>query len=350
MKKFLLIVLPAAVAAASVPFICSWSEMRMLNKPEEKVYTQMKKLSSTKLIKKINRIDLKLPSMEDKTNLVPLYRALIDKSGEFSDEQLIDMIKDSETLYGIDCAFIEMYVKEGYDPQKLSALLDDPDIADETKEYIVLNNSYTVDELCDIFRKHNGRSAVIAMQKIVGQDAETALKLADDILDADSSTNISDEKYIAVCLGIANYYGQRNDLDITDPMKENYVSVLKRIFEQCDSENVKDQAIYALGRICDYDLFTWIIENDKIDFLLKVSVIERNVALMKKQIALSESEDDIRTILKAMELHPVTEIADSLNEAIERGKLAETDELLAKIAYIRKNGISFSKYEDDRKS
>ncbi|MBP0989245.1 MAG: hypothetical protein J6S92_13350, partial [Oscillospiraceae bacterium] len=109
---------------------------------------------------------------------------------------------------------------------------------------------------------------------------------------------------------------------------------------------VKDQAVYAMARICDYELFTWLIENEKIDDTLKVSVIERNYRLMLDQIAKAESPDDIRAVTEAMRLHPILEIGDVLQAAVDQGRLSASDELRSVIADTQKNGIhAVDKYE-----
>ena len=123
--------------------------------------------------------------------------------------------------------------------------------------------------------------------------------------------------------------------------------MLKQIFGQADSETVQDQAIYAMGRLHDYELFTWIIENDQVVFPLKVTVIERNVQLMKDRISTAKSADDIRTVCAAMKLHPVTDIAPVLRDAIAKGTLPDSEEMRLLIREIETNGIkSVGKYEN----
>ena len=342
-RKVLFTALIVALAACvSVSLVCSWSERQLLKKPENEIYEEMKKLSAGKLIRKINRLETKYPDMEDKTELLPLYQALIDKADEFSDEQLIDLIQKRDTLAGIEEALIEMYAANGYDGTKLIVLLDDPDIADETKSNIVSRLDYSVDELCDIFRKFDDRTAVIAMQKLNMADSGKALQLVDELLASDQGgTELSFGKYKAICLGIANYYEKSSSSEEAAEIRAEYAPVLKKIYHQSSSGLVQDQAVYALGRICDYELFSWIIEHDQIDFQLKVSVIERNTELMKMQIASAKSEDDIRAVMKAMNLHPVYALAAPLQKAVEQGNLPASEELLELIDHIQKEGIGF---------
>ena len=101
-----------------------------------------------------------------------------------------------------------------------------------------------------------------------------------------------------------------------------------------------------MARICDYELFTWLIENDKIDDTLKRTVIERNYRLMLEQIEKAESPEEICAVTEAMQLYPVLEIGEALQSAVDRGRLPSEDALRSVIEYTQKNGIhAVDKYE-----
>ena len=344
-KRIAAVLLSAAVIGLSVPLLRMYADRRLLSRPEDAVYAEMQKRSAGQLIRKINRLEKKLPSMEDKTALLPLYTALIEKADEFTAEELIAQIKRKKTLAGIESAFVEMYAADGYDSAGMRALLDDPEIAEETKEHIVSHCDFSAAELCDIFRSSDGRTAVIAVQRLAASDSEQAMTLVQEFVSDDSAVR-SNDQYIAVCLGIAQYYEDHRDTPEGEEMKRIYVPMIQKIFEQSGDTLVKNQAIYALGRMCDYDLFRWVIENDRINDLTKISVIERNVRLMQTQIASAESEEDIRAVVEAMQLHPVLDVGESLQEAIDQGRLPASDELTALIAHIREEGVpAVNKYD-----
>ena len=345
-KKLLAaVLLSAAAIGISVPLLLKLSDRRLLTMPEDAAYAEMQKRSAGQLIRKINRLEKKLPSMEDKTALLPLYAALIDKADEFSAEQLIAQIKRKKTLAGIESAFVEMYAADGYDSAGMLELLDDPELAEETKEHIVSHCDFSAAELCDIFRSSDGRTAVIAIQKLAASDSEQAMALVQEFVSDDSAARSNDQN-IAVCLGIAQYYEDHRDTPEGEEMKRIYVPMIQKIFEQSGDTLVQNQAVYALGRMCDYDLFKWVIEHDRIDFYTKISVIERNVRLMQTQIASAESEEDIRAVIEAMQLHPVLDVGEALQEAIDQGRLSVSDELTALIAHIREEGVpAVNKYD-----
>lgn len=333
----------AAAGGGSFPLGRLISDRILFSKSEDEIYAQMKNVSSEKLIKKINRFEKKLPAMPDKTALVPFYTALMEKADDFSEEQLITLIQDQDTLAGIETVLVEMYAADGYDSSAIRPLLDDPEIEENTKACIVSNCDFSKDDLCDIFRKYDGLTAVTAMKKIANADSDAAMQLVDEFVKSGSQ---SAEKYQSVCLGIAQYYEEHHTAKDLEAMQTVYIPMLKQIYEQNPSKLVRNQAVYAMARICDYELFTWLIENESIDDLLKISVIERNYRLMKAQVSRAESEEDIRAVMEAMRILPTLEIADAMQQAVDAGNLPASEELRSLIDEIRREGVpAVDKYE-----
>ena len=337
------VILAVTAGGGSVPLGRFISDRALFSKSEDEIYQKMKKESSEKLIKRINRYEKKLPAMPDKTTLLPLYTALMEKAGEFSGEQLIGLIRDKDTLAGMETVLVEMYAADGYDSAEIRPLLDDPELEENTKASIVSNCDFSTDELCDIFRKYDGLTAVTAMKEIANTDSDAAMQLVDEFI---KSGTQSAEKYQSVCLGIAQYYEEHHTAKDLEAMQTVYIPMLKQIYEQNPSKLVRNQAVYAMARICDYELFTWLIENESIDDILKISVIERNYRLMKAQVSRAESEEDIRAVMEAMRILPTLEIADAMQQAVDAGNLPASAELRLLIDEIRREGVpAVDKYE-----
>lgn len=347
MKKIKYILAGLVLAAAAVTAAATEiqrADRRLLRASEEEVYSAVRDWSTGKLIRRINRIEKKLPEMPDKTALLPLLNVLTERADEFTEDSLIEQIKRKETLAGIEEAFVQMYAAGDYDNGRMLALLSDEDICGDTKEYITSQCDFTAAELSEIFRSTDGRTAAIAIKRLSAEDSGTAMQLVREFTEADS---IPEEKYAAICLGIAQYYEKHREPEDMAAMKDIYIPMMKKILAEGQSRTVRDQAVYAMGRICDYELFTWLIENDSIDRSLKLSVTERNYRPMKRWIEAAESEEDIRAVLEAMQISPILEIADSLEEAIEQGRLADSESLRSVIGYIKEKGIpAVDKYDN----
>ncbi len=349
MKKIKYVLAGLVLAAAAVTAAATeiqQSDRRLLSAPEEEVYAAVRGWSTERLIRRINRIEKKLPEMPDKTALLPLLSVLCERADEFTAERLIEQIKRKETLAGIEEAFVQMYAAGDYDNAEMLGLLSDADICEDTKEYITSQCDFTAEELAEIFRSTDGRTAAIAIKRISAEDSETAMQLVREFTEAGSGS-ISDEKYAAICLGIAQYYEKHKEPEDVAAMKDIYIPMMKKILEEGQSQTVRDQAVYAMGRICDYELFAWLIDNDSIDKSLKISVAERNYRPMKRWIEAAESEKDIRAVMEAMEIYPILEIADALEKSIEQGTLEDTERLRSVIGHIREKGIpAVDKYDN----
>lgn len=340
-----LIVLVIVVIGILMLVFRSVSDKRLLNIPEDELYMQMSELDSEQLINRINRLEKKYPTMEEKARLLPLFTALIEKADNFSAEQLIDLISEKKTLSGIDSAFVEMYTINEYDASKLLALLDDSDIADETKDYIVSIGDFSAEELVEIFRMYDSQISVTAIKRLAAVAPDKLANLVEESTSSDHE-DVSDEKNRAICLAIAGYYEDCTNKEEADVVREQFAPVLKQFYEQSDSELVQDEAIYALGRICDNEWFAWIIDNNSINKYTKISVIERNFKMLKAMVESAKSEEEISSVIKAMKLHPLLDIGESLQIAIDKGTLPKSDELESLIEFIQKEGIkAVDKYD-----
>ncbi len=308
----------------------------LLNKSEDDIYEIKKGASAQELIDEIISIESGLPSEGDKIALVPYLCALIEKGSEVSAEELIELIKSEETGIALEEALVQMYVNKGADPEDLLELIDNSSIAEKTRSYIVSLGDFSIEELSDVFKRTNDSVCVTAMKRICAIDIKKANELAQDILKSDAS-DISDSKMISSFLGTAAYY--ENEASADPKQKSEAVSKIKEEFNTSQSDSVKNQAIYALARICDYDLFEYMIQNDNVNSYLKVTVIERNIPLMSEEISRASSEKEISVILDAMEMHPIIEVGDALKEALSQGKIEESDRILKIIKHIEENGI-----------
>lgn len=312
---------------------------------EEEIYNLKKDSSAKELVSEIMKLEESLPTMDEKIAIVPHLTALIDMDNEFSAAELITLIEDEDTDVGLDSAFIKMYVNNGYDVSNLLPLLNDDGIAQEAKEYIVALGNFSSSELSSIYTSHDDSIAVIAMKRIAVIDDQLAFELAASVLSSDNNM-VTDEKYIAAFLGVAEYYENHCDDATRDVAlvrtREQFVPIMKDLYDTSSNELLKDQAVYAMSRIGNYDLFTYIIESENIDFDLKVSTIERNVDLMVEQVSTTTSLQEIDTIIAAMRLHPIIEVGEALEIAATEGSLASTrgrSEIYDIISFIEKNGI-----------
>lgn len=335
----------AAIYQAGMELFSSYSNMT-----EEEIYSSKKNTAADDLISEIIELEEALPTMDEKIAILPHLMALIEMGDEFSASELIELIENQNTDVGLDSAFVKMYIDKGADLSDLLSLLNEDGVAQETKEYIVALGDFSTTELSSIFNSHNDNIAVVAMKRIAVIDEQLAFELAMPIFTTANKTMTS-EQYVAACLGIAQFFENytpktAEDEAMFQKMKEQMSTQLQSLYSTYPNDLVKDQAIYAMARMGDYDLFEYIIESENIDFDLKVTTIERNVELMLEKVSVATSPEDIATIIVAMQLHPIVDVGDALSDAVSSGRLTATVEITSLINYIDTNGIEgVNKYE-----
>ena len=223
-RKIVTSILVLSIIAASIPtkiYANTFSNVfakffHSSNVNEDELYIEKSKLSSEELISEIIEIEKNI-NYEDEMCLLPHYTALIEKANEFSDDELISLIKSSDTKTGIEQAFVNMYGKNNYTPNKIIPLLYDSGVSDETKEYIVSVLDFSIDELCDIFRNSNDRKSIIAMKKIAVNNSDISFELVNS---KDIKSMDTDEEYISFCLGVASHFEKmKYSHDQTDSKK-----------------------------------------------------------------------------------------------------------------------------------
>lgn len=320
------------------------------NMTEEEIFNSKKNADPSELISEITALEKALPAMDDKSAITPHLMALIEMEDEFTATELITLIKDPETDVGLDSAFVQMYVNKGAESSELIPLLSEDGIAKETKEYIAALGDFSTAELSEIFSSSNDNVAVIAMKRIAVLDDELALELVLPMF-SDTKKALTDEEYISAFLGAAEYC--ENHMDGTTEeairakeLKKQIIPIMKNIYNTSSNDLLKDQAIYAMARMADYDVFTYIIESEDIDFDLKVSTIERNVDLMIEQVSTATTLDEIDTIITAMNLHPIIEVGEALEMAVAENNFVANKNVFDTIDFIESNGIErVNKYE-----
>ena len=317
---------------------------------EDEIYSLKKNDSANDLIEEIMGLEKELPKMDDKMAILPHLTALVDKKDEFTDDELLELIKRTDTDTGLDSAFVKMYVGKGADASKLLPLLEDENVDLEVKEYIVAIGDFSKEELRSIFLNNDDSVSVIAMKKLTVLDEAVAYEIASQLL-RDDSHQMTSEQYVSACLGIAEHFEvyqpvSESDRKAFSEERLRAISLLWNLYYANSDELVQDQAIYALGRMHDYDVFKSIIESSKIDFYLKVTVIEENAALMVDLVSNASSLEEIEIVVTAMSLHPITDVGEVLSEVVTNGRLLETKEIKELIDYIKNEGVMWvDKYD-----
>lgn len=286
-------------------------------KKEEDIYKEKSAYSRIDLINEIMEIESVIKEGEE-ISLLPHAIALIDKEAEFSKDELINLLEDQHVGPVLEGALIKILIAKKTNNDELLKLIHSEALEIESKEYIVDLGDFSVDELSEVYRENDNTVAIAAMKRIMIVDAKQGYLLAKNVVNDDNAT---DSKLISAFLGLGEYYG---DLDSDKRFKDVLTTRMKNIYSTSSNSLVKDNVIYSLSRMNDFEMFKFILDNKEIDLALKFSSIERNAHLMIQKISNfnhSESNiDDMHYIEKAMRLHPLIEVGDALKTAISKNR------------------------------
>ncbi|RCX18847.1 hypothetical protein DFR58_104116 [Anaerobacterium chartisolvens] len=317
---------------------------KFFNMTEEDIYKSNLNDSAESLLAEIKALEQELKDDNSKIALVPHAMALIEKKDEFTPEEIILLLQDDETGAILESILIKMYIEKKADSNKLLPLLNDGKLSSDSKDYIVAIGDFSDDSLTDICYKYDNSVTVVAMKKLMTTNVEKAYQFASEILINDTK-NVSDAKLWAASLGAGEYF---NRFSGDDSEKKIIVEKLKELFSISKNEVVKDKFIYSLAKMNDFDVFKYIISDDKIDTDLKISTIERNVQMLVEKSTSKTSSSELSYIIKAMEIHPILEVGEALQQSLKSRTVPQSEELMATVKHIENNGIKgVFKYEQN---
>lgn len=307
-------------------------------KSEEQIYLEKQRLSKDELINEIQLIEIDLEKEEDQIVLLPHVTALLDKKNQFSKSEIKKLLVETDSDSVIESALIKMYVDNKFENEELLDLLSSDYLSKDTKEYFFSIGEFDSAELEKLYYEYDDEFGDVIMKRFLMADPNKAQKIAvDGLLNIDSM--YTNEKIVGNLIGSGNFVkNNKNYLSRSDI--EKIEDKIIDVYYNSDNELVQDQAIYALSNMCDFDVFTNIIGNDEYDFLLKVSAIEKNVKVILNKLESKPTEEELVTILKAMNLHPISDVGDKL-ETLDISSLSKNvlDMKTQTEIFIKNNGV-----------
>ena len=308
---------------------------KYINMTEDEIYKSKMKDTGKNLLSEIKDMEKNLTVKGDEIALLPHAMALIEKRDEFSQDEIINLLKDVETGVVLESALIRMYLDKNADKDELLSLIDNSELNKESKEYIVALSDLSSDELKDIYYKYNDSVAIVTMKKLMTSNPVMAFDIASDVL-MSNTQNITDEQLISSFLGLGEYYSKYTG---DKEQKDKIIGTMKDLFNTSQSEIVKDNIIYSMARMNDFEVFKYIIDSENIDTALKISAIERNIDLLVEKASTEASEEDLSCIESAMKIHPILEVGEALKTISDKGFQTKSLDLSEIIKYIENNGI-----------
>ena len=344
-KKLIVLFLALCVCATPVFIIAKTQtnvDVDYSGSPEFESFLSM---STEELLLKLDSLSLGNGG-GDPDDLIYAAAALREKSGEFSDRQVISILKDANysVITKITVIQFSEYFNNGQgindEAEYLKLLMDesvDTAIRMNLINAISFNNKEDRRVLEDLIKADDGNVILLAMKKLSNIDFDSAVRISDAVLE-NHKTNNPDILRAAVKVKSQFFReSQKNNL-INDSEKRRYIDLCMELYEASYDNVFKDTMIFSLSEMKDYEAIKAIILDDSVE--LKMFCIDQNYSTLKKMFEnnADPSEEDIDVLIKAMGICPLVELRPLL-ENISPKSSQQKNELADVLSKIDQDGI-----------
>ena len=266
-------------------------------------------------------------------NLIPYATVLIERKEELSEEEILAYLETSHDYPLLQEVLVEAHARNGYDSANISMYLSEDTVDVNVKYMIVAQGSFGDDELADIFKNADSIEAVAAMKRLRATNPEKAAQLAKDVILNDRSGTA---QLKASTVAISDYC--KMHMEDRPGECEEIINRMWGTIGSTSDEWLHDNMVYALARIGDFNVFSDIINNEELDDNLKIAANDYNKDAMVEVLAGEVSDEDLKTIIKAMEILPFKIVGEAMQKAMNEGKI-QHDGLEELIQYTINEGV-----------
>lgn len=103
--------------------------------------------------------------------------------------------------------------------------------------------------------------------------------------------------------------------------KKEFIALCVQIAEENPQDTIlRDSSTFALSALRDYSAVEAIVNSPVLDRISKVAAVNENFMTLWDVLKESPSEQDIAFVITCMEIHPIKDLADDLERALETVK------------------------------
>ena len=247
MRKYSHIILCFLFALHLVPIHASAEEYDlMINgaKNEEEMYILLMEHKGHEILEEYIMLE-----NEGASELISYACALADKSDEFTEEEIVQLILEERTLGETESVLVEMLHRKNADFNKLTYIQDDASVALNTKQLLLQSDAVDLEYLVSCVYGSDDFLAKTAMQQIGFRDKAYAFELSKDLL---FNYDANYYRMAAVNIGMDLYY--QNYPEEEKDTKE-IADKLMAIYQTAEDEQIRFWAIDTLGWMQDWEVF-----------------------------------------------------------------------------------------------
>ncbi len=310
---------------------------RFEGKTTSEIYEEERKKTKEELINEILTVEKEVRFGEDEMLLAPSIYALMEKEDEFTEDELLELIKKDESGDILDEALIRIITKKEPKRETVLELIYDKRISAGAKGMLFSRGKLETRDLVDIIVVGTPEITTLAMKVLCVRDEDEAFKWAASVLKGER-LNVSDEQRTCACIGFTAYY-EKQDPHVKEELKTEYLPILRKIGKEQPGTILGDKAVYSMIYMRDYGVIRELLLDENLDYELKVSAIDTCYGTLIDEIEKNTSLDRIDAVIKSLEIHPVIDVAEALEKAIEDGRYIKDEEIMLLIEQSKDNGV-----------
>lgn len=314
-RKLTIMLVTAAVLALIVATAASSMLPTYDNalKAEERIYDRMGKAELLETMK------AKFAEESDTESLIPITSIFHQRRDEYTGDELLALIEDDSLPTLLRITFVQVLDdlssfsrRDG----RIAKLLE-KDIPNDVKSSIIAHfggeGSFGTDELIKQAYNEDQYIAYQAIRRLGRANTEIACEVSRDILRNYKNVNIGQLKASLDVLS-----GQHDPkLVIAEDDIKLFYEIADYVLDEDYPMDAKDTVIYALSYTSTIEAVEYIMHHEYTDEILRKGAILENWYILVETLENNPTEDDISLVLECMELRPLTEVIESLEDAIE---------------------------------
>lgn len=356
-SAFSCIMLVLSVGATSA----NWDVLQdYLASDEENFESKISSMTINELIDQIDTIaagfgssaTLTSNNLSDRSNninvLIPFVSELIMKKEQIDDSDILQLIQDKNKTLILRETLVDLYTLKHNDDQsgnEIKQFLKHEDVDYSIKTKIVASAKMTendIDLLKDMVSEDDGLLAFHSLKRISRIDRIEAYRISEGILS--NIENESTNKVSAALKATAKYLSYNNqhqkDASYQIQNEKDFLELCLNFIKQSDDTILKDSAFFAISELRSREAISMIINSDVIDKQLKPYAINQNFNILQEILTNDPTEDEIKLVVKAMELHPIIEVVEQLESLIPTVSDEELKQRIdSVITFAKKEGV-----------
>lgn len=319
MRRKLTIMLVTAAVLALIVATAASSMLPTYEDTLEAKVNSYEKLTKTELLDTMKTEFAEATQNGNSGSLIPIASVFHQRRAEYTADELLSLIEDNSLPTFLRITVIQVLAElSGFDgtDERLSELLE-KDIPDDVKRSIIANfggeGSIGMEKLVEQAFNEDRYTAYQALKSLGRTNTEKACEVSRKILKDYKNANIGQIKESLNIISGAH----DPELKMTEADIKLLYEVADYVLDKDYPTDAKDTVIYALSRTNTIKAVEYIMHHEYADEILRTGTILENWYVLVETLENNPTEEDISLALECMELQPLTEVLESLEDAIE---------------------------------